>query len=103
KVCLVEQFQEIPLIFEEMVVDIVREISDVTALLRKRLKAQTETGRPIPEYEPDALVSAVEMYSRVAGSIRTTERAISEGARERYRAAHSTEALTTIRDEQQRA
>lgn len=103
EVRLVQRLQEVPAIFETMFVDIVEEVSTAVAPLRQRLKAQTETKRLIPEYEPEALVGAAEMYTRVAGSIRITNEPISKAALALYRTSHSVEALAAIRLQQQRS
>lgn len=97
---LVERYQEIPPLFADIIDDLVGEISKVTAPLRARLELQTTTNRLIPEYTPDALVSAIEMYTRISGSIQITARRIDPDLKDAYLADHNFEILDPIREEQ---
>jgi len=100
KVRLVEKFQDVPSIYEKLILEIQEEIANCTAPLRARLRLQTETGRIIPEYEPNALVGAIEMYSRVAGSIRNSDEPIPPQMVTAYRSEHSISELRKIREHQ---
>jgi hypothetical protein len=100
---LVERFQEVPVDYENLVRETMEEVLECTAPLRKRLQHQTETGRLLPEYSTDDLVSAVEMFRHVGGSIRITNEPISDFAIERYRSSHSTEVLREVRASQDQA
>lgn len=97
---LVERYQEIPPLFADIIEDLVDEIGKVTAPLRARLKLQSNTNRLIPEYSPDALVSAIEMYTRISGSIQITARRIDPDLKDAYLADHNFEILDPIREEQ---
>ncbi|MBY6013723.1 hypothetical protein KUV75_02245 [Qipengyuania gaetbuli] len=97
---LVERYQEIPPHFADIIEDLVGEISEATAPLRARLKLQSTSGRLIPEYLPTALVSAAEMYTRIAGSVQISNRAISPDLKDSYLQDHNSELLNPIRAEQ---
>ena len=100
KIRLVEKYQEIPPHFTDIIEDLVGEISKTTAPLRARLKLQSNTERLIPEYPRTALVNAAEMYTRIAGSVQISNRAISPGLKESYLQKHTSELLNPIRAEQ---
>src|SRR5690606_35851999 len=86
---LVERFQELPRIYEGLIQQIMEGILSCTAPLRTRLRAQTSSGRLLPEFAVNDLVSAVDMFRRVGGSIRITNEAISKESIARYRESHS--------------
>lgn len=65
---LYEETVFIPPIFKDEVEDVMCEVERLTAPLRATLKAQYESGRIFPQYEPTALVDAVEMYVRLTGN-----------------------------------
>lgn len=100
---LVERFQEVPRLYEDLICQTMGEILECTAPLRQRLQRQTESGRFLPEYDVEDLVRAPEMFRHVGGSIRITDEPIPVLAMERYRSSHSTEILREIRASQDRA
>lgn len=67
-VSLYENAQHVPPIFEEIVLQTIGKIAELTAPLRERLRRQVETGRLFPEYPPEALVPAHEMFTRLSGN-----------------------------------
>ncbi|WP_143089592.1 hypothetical protein [Qipengyuania nanhaisediminis] len=64
------------------------------------MKLQSTSGRLIPEYLPTALVGAAEMYTRIAGSVQISNRAISPDLKDSYLQDHNSELLNPIRAEQ---
>ena len=55
-------------VFEEIIEQTVTEVLDRTASLRERLKAQNETGRIFPEFDPDQPLNVAQAYPRVTGN-----------------------------------
>jgi hypothetical protein len=62
-----EAVQHVPPMFESAVLETVEEIRRLTAPLRRRLRAQVETGRIFPEFDPTERISLLEMYPRLTG------------------------------------
>lgn len=65
---LYESTQFVPLLFKEEMEATLAEVERLTAPLRMTLRAQYESGRIFPMYEPTQLVDAVEMYGRLTGN-----------------------------------
>lgn len=65
---LYESTQFVPDMFRDEVEQIIAQVIKLTAPLRETLKAQFETGRIFPQFRPDQLVNAVEMYVRLTGN-----------------------------------
>lgn len=65
---LYETTQFVPEMFREELERTLAQVAMMTAPLRTTLRAQYESGRLFPMYEPDALVDAVEMYVRLTGN-----------------------------------
>lgn len=65
---LYETTQFVPELFREELERTLLQVEALTAPLRATLKAQYETRRLFPMYEPDQLVDAVEMYVRLTGN-----------------------------------
>ena len=65
---LYETTQFVPDLFREELEQTLKQVETITAPLRATLKAQYETGRLFPMYQPDQLVDAVEMYVRLTGN-----------------------------------
>jgi hypothetical protein len=72
-VTLFEAFHHVPVMFEEALVPSLEHIAKITEPLRRRLRAQTETGRCFPEYDRSALMPAVEFFIRLFGLLRLRE------------------------------
>ena len=68
KADLFEETQSVPEMFREDIEELFQHIVELTAPLRATLKAQYESGRIFPQYEPDQLVDAVEMYVHLTGN-----------------------------------
>ncbi|WP_424631414.1 hypothetical protein [Bradyrhizobium sp. SYSU BS000235] len=66
--CLVEASQYVPTMFEETVVEILTKVKKLTAPLRERLRKQHQSNRLFPEFEPDAIVPAYEIYTMLTGN-----------------------------------
>lgn len=64
-----EAVQHIPDIFEDIVCAAINDAARLTSPLRKRLAEQVRAGRILPEYEPQQLVPAYELYCRATGSL----------------------------------
>jgi len=85
---LYETAQHIPPMFEDIVIEAVERVLELTAPMRDRLRAQELSGRLLPEYAPDALVPAHEMYVRVSGSAMFSNLELPPSLLARYRATY---------------
>lgn len=65
---LYEETQFVPDMFRDVIESTLEQVATLTAPLRATLKAQFESGRIFPMYEPEQLVDAVEMYVRLSGN-----------------------------------
>lgn len=65
---LYETTQFVPEMFCEELERTLAQVAMMTVPLRATLKAQYESGRIFPMYEPETLVDAVEMYVRLTGN-----------------------------------
>jgi len=84
-----EETQFVPDMFREEVISILDGVLAFTEPLRATLKAQFESGRVFPQYEPDQLVEATTMYVHLTGNPVWTNRPYSKELSEcldRYRA-----------------
>jgi hypothetical protein len=97
-ICLYENAQHVPPIFEELVLQTLAEIAELTAPLRERLRRQVETGRLFPEFPPDALVPAHEMYTRASGNAMFSSMELPAELEARYRQTLNTGAIEELRD-----
>ncbi|MBB5051025.1 hypothetical protein HNQ36_000979 [Afipia massiliensis] len=84
-VCLYENAQHVPPMFEELVLETLSTVRELTAPVRERLRLQIETGRLIPEYPPEALVPAHEMFTRMSGSALFSKAEVPAELEARYR------------------
>lgn len=100
-VVLYETAQHVPPIFEEEVISILSDISNITAPLRKRLEKQTETGRIFPEFGPHDLVPSYEMFVRASGSIIYSNAVVPQTLIDEYRATYNPTVLSRIWDFQE--
>jgi len=94
---LVENYQDVPQIFEELMLETIEEVKNLTTLLRERLKLQTESGRIFPEYSAENVVSAVDLFTHLTGSPCITDREIPPEIKEAYRRTYSIDLLERIR------
>ena len=65
---LYETTQFVPDMFKAEVESILEEAIRLTAPLRETLKSQYESGRIFPQYQPEQLVDALEMYVHLTGN-----------------------------------
>ncbi|MFZ3127305.1 MAG: hypothetical protein WA136_04735 [Rhodoferax sp.] len=65
---LYESTQFVPDMFRDEVERTLEQVTMLTTPLRDTLKAQFETGRIFPQYRPEQLVDAVEMYVHLTGN-----------------------------------
>lgn len=68
-----EESQYIPAMFERIACDTLEEVERLTAPLRRILKAQCETRRLLPMYDPGTLLPVVDLYLHLTGMVLTTE------------------------------
>lgn len=68
-----EESQYIPTMFEQIACDTLEEVERLTAPLRRTLKAQCETRRLLPMYDPGTLLPVVDLYVHLTGMVLTTE------------------------------
>ncbi|GAA0030956.1 MULTISPECIES: hypothetical protein [Bradyrhizobium] len=97
-VCLYENAHHIPPMFEEIVLQTLSTIEELTAPLRRRLRRQVETGRLFPEYPVDALVPAHEMFTRLSGNAIFSNAELPAGLEARYRETLDSGVLDELRD-----
>jgi hypothetical protein len=96
-VVLYETAQHIPEMFEKEVLDILHHIAEITRPMRERLQRQTETGRLLPEYEPNDLVAAADIYIRVSGSLPLGSDEKTLGLLQEYRSTYDPAILDALR------
>jgi hypothetical protein len=65
---LYETTQFVPEMFRDELERTLDEVAKLTEPLRRTLKAQVDTGRIFPQYEPGQLVDAVQMYVHLTGN-----------------------------------
>lgn len=65
---LYEESLFVPPMFQEDTEQIFADVIRLTAPLRATLKAQSESGRIFPQYEPSQLVDALQMYVHLTGN-----------------------------------
>lgn len=66
-VALYEETQHIPTKFETPLIETLDDVVAKTNPLRLRLQKQIETGRILPEFRPDQMVSITEIYTYLTG------------------------------------
>jgi hypothetical protein len=101
-VVLYEAAQHVPPMFEATVLDALNDAARITASMRARLRLQIETGRLLPEFAPDDLLPAWDLYTRVSGSIRFAKPPLPEDLVAEYRSGYDPVVLDAIRDLQLR-
>ncbi|HCL4035931.1 hypothetical protein QOZ33_11830 [Pseudomonas aeruginosa] len=99
-VVLYENTQNIPNIFENLVEEALAEAERLSTPLRDRLRQQIETGRLIPEYSPESIVPAWDIYNRLTGSIGLASLPPSEELVEKYRETLDPQFLELIINQQ---
>lgn len=95
-----EAFQYVPEIFEEVIETTLDDVRAITEPLRKRLHAQTETGRVFPEYEPTELMPATEFFVRLFGTLHLREEPLPPDLVQKYRQSWDSRWLDEIRSVQ---
>ena len=65
---LVESTQFVPEIFADLLTEALERAVSITEPLRKTLRLQMETGRLLPWYEKNDLVSVIELYPQLTGN-----------------------------------
>lgn len=97
---LYETTQFVPELFREELERTLLQVEALTAPLRATLKAQYETRRLFPMYEPDQLVDAVEMYVRLTGNpIWVKEPSVAmQACVDRYRQSWDPSELASLRE-----
>jgi len=96
-VVLYETAQHVPPMFEELVLDTLSDAARITAPLRERLRLQTETGRIFPEFSPDAVLPAWDLYTRVSGAFWFLDEAPPASLVAAYRERHEADELERLR------
>lgn len=99
---LYEATQPVPTIFEEIIEETMEFVLRLTGPLRARLKAQTETGRLLPEYAPGDLVPVSEIYPRLSGDLRLYDGVLNTDLERRYRETFNPTILHELSLTQQR-
>jgi hypothetical protein len=101
---LYENTQFVPLMFEDILVQTLGAVERLTAPMREILKAQCETGRLLPMYPPDTLLSAEVCYLHLTGNVlfREVDEAVRQPYIDRYRNNLDLSALDELIDVQRR-
>lgn len=97
-IVLHENAQHVPPMFEDIIKDSLAHAARITAPMRDRLRLQVETGRLLPEFSPEDLVPAWDLYTRVAGSIQFIKAPLPDSLVAQYRAEHEPAVLDLIRN-----
>lgn len=100
---LVEAIQHVPPLLVPTVTSSVATVLRATEPLRRRAKAQRETGSLFPDLQPEALISWTEAYTRASGMMQVTVTDIPQPLKDAYREAYDVVALNAIRQHQARA
>jgi hypothetical protein len=98
-----ESFQYVPEMFEEIVETTLSNVRRITEPLRGRLRAQTETGRVFPQYQPGDLMPATEFFTRLFGTLHVKEEDIPVELVAKYCETWDTAWLDRIRSAQSRS
>jgi hypothetical protein len=98
-----EAFQYVPEMFEEIVESTLEHVRTITEPLRKRLRAQTETGRVFPEHEPSELIPATEFFVRLLGTLHLRDEPLPPDLVEKYVESWDPKWLDAIRSAQARS
>lgn len=95
---LFENTQYVPAMFEDVLSEILNDVRRLTDPLRRTLRAQCETGRLLPMYAHDQLVSIPELYVRMTGMVITTDisESISTPYIDRYRSSYDLRELEDL-------
>lgn len=99
-IVLFENIQHVPNIFEDLILDALGEAERLTRPLRERLRLQVSTSRLLPEFPPDALVPAWDIYSRVSGSLWFASPPLPEDLVSKYRETFDPVYLDEMRQRQ---
>lgn len=67
-VVLAERTHYVPPIFVEIISDSLSRAASITQPLRSTLRSQVETGRPLPRFDPNALVPTTQLYTFLTGN-----------------------------------
>lgn len=99
-IVLFENIQHVPVIFESLILEALVEAERLTKPLRERLRLQVSTDRLLPEFPPDALVPAWDIYSRVSGSLWFASPPLPEDIVSKYRETFDPMYLDEMRQRQ---
>lgn len=97
---LFESAQYVPEMFRELLTDALEQVRRMTSPLRARLKAQTTSGRLLPEYDLEEYLTAREFLVRLYGLLEFKEELLPDGLVEAYRASWNMDALDRLREHQ---
>src|SRR5690606_1984323 len=75
---LFENSKDVPPMFADIIKDTVSRISELTASLRRTLRAQIDSGRLLPRFYPDELVSIASLYTYLTGNPTWTDQTESD-------------------------
>ncbi|WP_270375863.1 hypothetical protein [Marinicauda sp. Alg238-R41] len=89
-------------LFEERILELVETATRMTAPLRQRLTSQLKTGRILPEFELDEIVSLEDVFTQLTGNPFGLDGEYNRDLAEKYRATFDVEVLHEIRDYQAR-
>jgi len=97
---LYPEVQHIPALFEVSLQETLERVARLTAPLRKRLKAQCATGRLLPEFEPEQLISAVAFYPYLSGNPFIYQDPLEAELTAKYKKSFDIEVLREIQERQ---
>jgi hypothetical protein len=102
-VVLYESVQHVPEMFQDILGETLEQIRELTEPLRRRLTAQTATGRAFPEYSLRDLMPSREFLCRKNGYLQTSETPLPSDLVDEYRTTWSPGALDSLREQQRTA
>ncbi|HVI90620.1 MAG TPA: hypothetical protein VM659_20135 [Dongiaceae bacterium] len=93
---LYEASQAVPDTFEDLFEEAFERTIKLTAPIRSRLKAQTETNRLFPEFAEGQMLSPIELYRRLTGGLQAYRSDIPDDLVRRYRETYDPALLEEI-------
>jgi hypothetical protein len=89
-----------PLRFEEIIEKTLDEVRRLTEPLRRTLAAQFNSGRILPQFDPQSLISATDLYPILTGNpfVLNLDRSLRIDLKERYKESFDVSVLREIRE-----
>lgn len=97
-IVLYETAQHVPDMFNDLVLGSLQQVARMTAPMRTRLRLQITSKRLLPEFQPNQLVPAWDLYTRMSGSAHFVDDELPEKLVSSYRSDFNPDVLEQIRD-----